>query len=516
MNELTALLINVTGIQGYIFSSNKLKENIGASYIIEELVYKETMKEVLETCFETNFLFDWQNQSSDTVLAGDLQCEVGYIGGGNALLFFKDEVNADLFTRAFTLKMLECFPGLRTVFGKEAKYNPETTNFKSLMESLQTSINASKSNYFRETLPFKPGIAKDCSFSGDGLEVFEGMKEEDFKSGKSYAKYTGFEKMSGSSSVFLSQENSEKFMFPSEFDLVSNQGGEDDSEGAYIAVVHVDGNGIGKAFMATTKLSESRKLSKDLSDLATQSMKALIELIIEKEKDLTPKGKGFRTGEEKRILPIRPIITGGDDITFVADGRIGIYLAEQMIRIFEDTAKKLNRDFKASAGIAIVKKKYPFYRAYTLSEELIKQAKDKTKEQSESSNLKGQNYISFLIAEGGVTGTLNDVIKNQYQHNGKSLFGGPYAIGSEFEQLKAGIKHFQEKDSNGKSKWPRNKIMELRSLLVSGTSETEFFKKQMEIREMKLPNGKSDFWNSESTDLLDMINLLEFYPNTLI
>ncbi len=37
MNNIFAVLLDITSIQKYIFESNKLKDNLGASYLIQEV-----------------------------------------------------------------------------------------------------------------------------------------------------------------------------------------------------------------------------------------------------------------------------------------------------------------------------------------------------------------------------------------------------------------------------------------------------------------------------------------------
>ena len=63
----TAILFDTLSIQNYVFGSNKLKENLGASFLVEN-VYKVLITKEKEQ-----------------------KLKVGYIGGGNALVFIDSE-----------------------------------------------------------------------------------------------------------------------------------------------------------------------------------------------------------------------------------------------------------------------------------------------------------------------------------------------------------------------------------------------------------------------------------------
>ena len=47
MSGLAAVIIDTVSIQSYIFSSNKLKENVGASHLVKK-IYEIELKEALE------------------------------------------------------------------------------------------------------------------------------------------------------------------------------------------------------------------------------------------------------------------------------------------------------------------------------------------------------------------------------------------------------------------------------------------------------------------------------------
>lgn len=72
-----------------------------------------------------------------------------------------------------------------------------------------------------------------------------------------------------------------------------------------------------------------------------------------------------------RNFPVRRIITAGDDICFVTEGRIGIECAVAFIKALSKRKNKEDGEgYAACGGVAIVHQKYPFYQAYELAEML--------------------------------------------------------------------------------------------------------------------------------------------------
>ena len=86
-----AVLIDIVSIQRYVFGSNKLKENLGASYLIQK-IYEEPLEEVIKSIISSINNYDfkhWENNPDEILIKKDAEFEVGYIGGGNALLLLK-------------------------------------------------------------------------------------------------------------------------------------------------------------------------------------------------------------------------------------------------------------------------------------------------------------------------------------------------------------------------------------------------------------------------------------------
>lgn len=507
-----ALLINVTGIQSYIFQSNKLAENIGASYIIENQIYNDLMKNVLSEQFGNRWKGDeWKTPPHTVYISqnGEVDCEIGYIGGGNALLLFRNKAFCDQFVKDFSTKSLLQFPGLELALGEHAAFDLEdyNTSFKALMKNLKKRKSA---NVFLSTV-CKPGITDDCPWSNDAAEVYN-------RNEKIYISRSAMSKVAASEKINEKYAPPETFTLPKDLEHLGQE-----DEKSYIAVVHIDGNGMGKIFGNIQTLDELRSKSAKVSDKANGAMKALLKLLADKAQQNAGKEmKGdiddlfFYNGT---VMPIRPILVGGDDVTFVCEGRLGVWLAEQFIDLFydktqralpSDDANKLMQG--ACAGIAIVKTHFPFYKAVTLAEELCQEAKRHARHAQGS-------YISYYISATTFSGSLSQLrARTHTTHDAKKLYFGPYRLFEptdkhSIDALKAGIRFF----SSDKWSASKNKLMRLREVLIANESTQKLFNKELKEWGMHLsPNKETAIWDNDSTPYFDQIELMDFYLPSLL
>lgn len=518
-SKVTAVLLDTVSIQKYIFSGRKLREFIGASYIVDWIYDKPiliTLRELFPRSSSLN-ITDWANNPKKIDITSGCEFEIGYIGGGNALIFFKETTKAEEFIKRWTLKLLYQAPGL--IPSAAILENFDLADYKSSLKSLFNKLEENKNSYPVNVFIPRQGISAECQYSGLAKEIyhrFPDASDSDFISSAVKTKLNFAEESNKNFSLnLLPDDNGSNYCFPLEIDQLGQIKGEEN----YIAIVHIDGNSTGQLFQDCESLPDTRKLSKYLKDKTAETMKGLITTLIDELNNKISPLNNFlelqkNLTDNKICLPIRPIIIGGDDVTFVSNGKLGIWLAEKFIELYTKITQ--NNDFKSnftlSAGILICKSHMPFYRAYRLSEELCVEAKKKRKMTGSDTS-----WIDFHVSYGGFSGNLKEIREKHYKVmiNGRrhSIILRPYPVtgnGQTFENLKNSTRDLK--------KLPKNKLLELRKIIASGDQTgAKKFISNLKIRGHHLPafpggNFQINIWDKHQTPYFDMIELLEFYP----
>ncbi|MDP3149835.1 MAG: hypothetical protein Q8N83_11970 [Ignavibacteria bacterium] len=494
MAKQNALLLDITGIQKFIFSSNKLKENLGASYLVSNLFDEFLMKLSIKP----------------KMLANTTEPD-GYIGGGNALLFFNSTEEAEKYLEELTLEILIYAPGISLI---AAVGEIDNANFLQTKDALFKKLNHNKSTYLTQTVIPRHGITAGCQSSGYSMDVWNSTYEK-YVSAATNAKLTAYPNAK-KDTYNKYQEILKDYRFPDEIEHLGQSKGSEN----HIAIVHIDGNSMGERFKNIGSLEDTRQLSKDVENAISKSFKSLLRVIIsdlnEKilDNDLT-----IRPEEDKKTVPIRPIIMGGDDITFVCDGRMGMYYAKIFMEEFEKQNGENGETLKLSscAGVAITKTKYPFYKGYQLAEALCANAKSRRREKSDNGS-----WLDFHIAYGGFSGTLNEIREIHYETTRGSLIYRPYKISDSgefgFERFLTNVKELN-KERGGKKVFPNNKLKELKEVLTLGKEAALTFITEMDARELYFPVFDGKKYHKELYDdtnnitpYFDMLELLEYYP----
>lgn len=521
-----AVLIDTVSIQKYVFAGNSLKENLGASYLVED-IYIGKLKEVLKKLFDSEpDLKQWSEEKEIILLNLDknVQYEIGYIGGGNALLLFRSADKAKEFIQKWTKQLLITAPGLQTAVAIKKDFDLD--DFKTSFDQLHQQLPENKNKYFPNTELAKYGITADCSRSGLSAAVYHQKDDIDGHVSLSVkAKLIASEKSKQKILSDFKDVLANKYTFTGEIDKLGQK-----EEESYIAVVHIDGNEMGQRFMQCQTLQEYRALSVNVDKATKTAFDKLLAHIIDQIETFKNVDNGFSIRKDKKdnhkdILPIRLLVLKGDDLTFVTDGRLGVHFAQKFIKYFQESFDEIKKDnqepVSACAGVAITKTKYPFYKGYQIAEQLCNRAKEEARK---AKNTKNTSWLDFCVIYGGTSGNLTAIRAKHYQTGSQELYFGPYLVSGRDINNEKNIINLQRglKGLGDSEKWPRSKLKKLRTVLALGKAATEEVVSEMKARGAQLPeilkntSYASKGWKNERTPYFEMIELLEFYPQWLL
>ena len=423
------VMLQTNSNQSFIFSSPRLREQIGASFeitLLSRWVKEEAEKLLKQKPLPTSF---WVSDSSGKVIVRFTDDE----GGPKNL--------AKQLIREVTLRALTDAPGL-DVTGVFIEATSNTVDADDLQELdrvfLEYSLNRRPAAARFPQFPFlergsESALPASASlgaleFSQESLQAYNfdessplslpSRVKRAFASTSRKQQVDDVKERLARQGKKLKQEPpldptklAAAFQDGEEFENVKNML-------SSVGVVHIDGNGVGtimrdlgcahrtvqKVGVSTTSDEETTEESKSLQSFIMEVNRRLDNVVKDAialswydVQELTP----------DTVVPIVPVLVGGDDVTVYTDGRYAIPFAEAYIRHYEKLTKDDDllsvlaivaggkkpdapeRDhfeiddyiiqnpgpLTASAGVAIVGRNFPFHIAYDLAEELVSRGK---------------------------------------------------------------------------------------------------------------------------------------------
>lgn len=440
----TLVMLQTNSNQSFIFSSPRLREQIGASFEITLLSHwvEEEAKELLSL-----------KELPNSFWVSDLS--------GKVIVRFTDDQGdpedfAKRLIRAVTLRALTDAPGL-DVTGVFIKTEPDALEAKDL-EDLdrafsEYSLNRRPAAARFPQFPFLERGSESVLPASASLHdlnlIQEPLKPNDFDESSPLSLPSRVKRALATTSreqqVKDVQNRLKKLgksleqepqLDPTKL-AAAFQDGEESEDAkdmlSSVGVVHIDGNGVGaimrdlkRAHDAVKKIANKRPdmtIVSEIDDFQSFIMsvnkrlddvvKDAIALSWYDVQELTPKDAQEPT--PKTVVPIVPVLVGGDDVTVYTDGRYAIPFAEAYIRHYEKLTKDDDllsvlaivaggkkadapeRDhfeiddyiiqnpgpLTASAGVAIVGRNFPFHIAYDLAEGLVSRGKKLGKKKGE-------------------------------------------------------------------------------------------------------------------------------------
>lgn len=399
------VIIETSSNQDYIFSTNKLKENIGAS----ELTYRSGTQWVLEAIASPagqQGVEVWQAARLRQILldpaknppieASEQEVEILTAASGKALFLTKTQDIAQSIIQAVTRKALIEAPGLTIagVYKKVGALGNDGALAKAIREVHQ-EFETQRSHFFSPENRFlRLPIVAECASSGlpASALVPEGGRKRSI-SQTNHAKWSFARKakdrlekldprLARQIDQLVSEEKeSDQRSAASSGNRLLKEDATSDPR-SWLGIVHADGNGLGKIF-----LNFEKYLGSDTSDRNYINTYRKFSLALDECTE-----EAFRQAlavfpEEDRAVPVVPLILGGDDLTVVCDGHYALEFTREFLQAFEQQTKDHKGiapiakatfgvgQLSACAGVAIVKRHFPFSVAYSLAAELIRSAK---------------------------------------------------------------------------------------------------------------------------------------------
>jgi len=508
MMTYTLTILDVSGVQKYLFDSNRLPHNIGASYLVEQAM----------DAWVKDAARDWQ---AGNIESGTANYEIVYSGGGNAVLLFDSRDRAIEFTRRYTKHLLTDAPGLRVVV--------QHTDFEwsQSLADVYTRALRELAKKKAEQTPVMPmlGLSVTAACQYTGLPAISKDEESKFVSAQVEAKT----RVQDAARQRLRTEFAQwlgDYEFAYDFNLFGERG-----KASYIAVVHADGNGMGKRKEEICQDPENQKdncrfirmlrqFSKEVNQAGTQAIQETFARLMKwVEAEEERRNDFIAWDEQKKVYRVKfiPLVFGGDDVTFVCDGRLGLSLAAIFLQEFNQ--RRLEVDSKplyACAGVAIVKNRYPFARAYDMAEDLCKSAKRAVKKWRVTDK-EDALALDWHFAVSGAVLSLDEIRKREYTVKDGKLYVRPYLINAPREPLKSwrAFRHAVREFNEGKDwKDRRNKVKELREQLRQGQDATKQFRKLFELPplpDIGVPDCRESGWSGTTCAYFDTIEAMDLF-----
>lgn len=402
----------VQGIQGFIFQTNRLREIVGASELVERI------------CTD---LFE-------TVLGRILDDNAILNAAGNIKYVFNSEEECRRVVRVFPKTVMEFAPGI--TISQSVVPMKKGDSFKSAVNKLEKNLRAQRNRQMRDLSIGLMGISRsrETGLPVTHIKNYDGKTE--YLDSATYHKLydeKGYRKKTFSllcRKAFGDAIDTAGLWKQKRLPVEIKEMTRDND---WIAIIHADGNGLGQIVQKIGRDKDKFKEFSRALDQATvlAAQKAFQEVV---DEDLS----------KDKTIPMRPIVLSGDDHTVICRADIAIPYTKRFLECFEEETKLYlggmlveNEVFEngadrltACAGIAFVKSSFPFHFGYQLAEALCDRAKKDTKAlfDAEARNLPASCLMFHKVQDSFVVDYNAIVERELTPRPDVSFMFGPYYL----------------------------------------------------------------------------------------
>lgn len=494
-------MYDVRGIQKYIFRTTKVKDAVGASAIVEDIIAEALRYAVDSMKPSPSMEMQWcEGKKALPFEEGKKEVQILFVGGGNAYVIFRDrqlclEINKRM--SAYVMKHTYSLQLAAAVVDCTGDYQNDYQKLHEQMNRTKADMIVSKP---LGALPIMQVEVKTGYPLSDGdVSTETGLKK---KKSESIA--------AGDRAARI-------------FDHYVIQKGVDST----IAVVHIDGNNMGlrirEQIQGIRDYKEAVQKMRNISCNINESFKQTFQEMSDHFNKDAVKGKMYF---------VRKILVAGDDITYVCNGRIALKTIEYFCRrvagltMTGDTdAESIKKyGFSVCAGAAFINSHFPFHVGYEVAEECCESAKKRAKEPRYMDHGRIGNFVDFHICKNVHAQNLKLMRQREYRLEGRySLLTRPYYIATKqkgglkklnqeafaFDRFKEAVRYFQNEDN-----MPRSFAKDLRNTYAQGEHQMRLLINFLDSRGWKLPDGEdAAFWEDHTAKWYDALEMMDYYTD---
>ncbi|HAS6067159.1 TPA: hypothetical protein I7114_10550 [Vibrio vulnificus] len=429
-------LFEAKSIQAYLFQSNKLRDVISASERLDRLVdssAESVLGMVLNTAKLSSDLFDVAPDSPQSIYF--LRCK-----GGAFYAYCRSESPLLALRSGWTLTLSQLFPSLiYTDALSQAENLPQAMTLG--LKQLNTDRNSP-----HPCLPLATSLVLRTARTGKGAVPLSRLATQgsvqsereldiDTELHRQAYQLFGMRDSAALQDSFTPEELKGVVRYPINFETQFPFAGAVDAltrdqRDAIkdMALIHIDGNGLGillrqlKQVLHAQPVEEYQHAFRAFSAaLSAATQKAAQESTRMVYQHVSSKG-AYSTV----VLPMRPIVLGGDDVTLFCRADLAIDYAETFCIAFQRESQKIlaplyqrylaNSDIKpyltASGGVLFHKAGHPFPHCHQLVEGLCEQAKILTKSvYGTQSNKVGPAALAFYRVSNATQSDIGALIE---------------------------------------------------------------------------------------------------------
>ena len=390
------VLLETSGNQRYIFATNKLREQVGAS----ELIYQAGTSWVLDAVRDARgpdltasaprqLRTSLEDEVRNVPIERGADIEVILAASGKALLLVRDREQGKQIVQRVTERALREAPGLAISGVVSEPFDLASDCIHERIKKVHERHTAVRSSVPGPECRFQRlPIVAECRTSGGPARRLTGPGD----------RIPEAEQGGPISHASLAKSDARRDwecrlaeILRAEIKLPRNL--EAFEQESWIAVIHADGNGLGQVFLNfhravpdhADRLAWNRSYINQLRSFSLRLDECAREAFLRTCKEAAECWLPKKAPDAAPVIPVIPLIMGGDDLTVICAGAIGLRFAATYAEKFEEHAGQPDatginvseivkaiqqkKDSNAphgltcSVGVAIVKPHFPFHAA---------------------------------------------------------------------------------------------------------------------------------------------------------